>query len=426
MNIAYKIAVFTVIVSCLLLNGTPAHCQNSVLGPASFNQLNEQQRRSYIMAALAERDTQLQNFAYEITETRTNVFLTADRRELLQKDLYGVKRKGEKMLFHAKRFNTTTDKWDTVVTSWDGSTLRSLTYGSQRRAPYRGLIVDSESGNFKTRAYNYMLGLRMLEQRDISLYEWFQDACAADKPTEIEAVEQDGKVLIAFKVQNGYEYWKFYLDTTRDNMPVRAEYMYKHPNGDYNSESTVVKDAKSVDRFWVPVHVVRRTGTSAYPEAQTECVYDVNSFTRNTVTDDDFKIEFPSGTEVVDAIANVAYRVLPGGQAELLPLADAKTGKMIIPSDTTIDDALKEAYKNTLEKERLLAVENAVKANTQKTDSATQPPAETSESEEKTPGLSEVTQSHSWFWWAMLIAAILGGVCIWFAIKISSQQRKQG
>ena len=130
-------------------------------------------------------------------------------------------------------------------------------------------------------------------------------------------------------------------------MPVRADIRYEK-DGNFNSESSVVEKAIQVDGFWVPKKVFRRTGTSV-SDGQGENTYEVSVFSRNTVTDDDFKIEFPPGTEVVDTIAKVAYRVLPGGGIKMLPLVDSDTGELIRPIDTPIDEAIEDIHKEIMD-----------------------------------------------------------------------------
>ena len=80
--------------------------------------------------------------------------------------------------------------------------------------------------------------------------------------------------------------------------------------------------------LWIPAKASGRISVSGI-DNETELAIEVSSFSRNTVTDEDLDLDFPPGTEVVDLVARIAYRVLPGGGTEMLRLVDAATGELI-------------------------------------------------------------------------------------------------
>jgi hypothetical protein len=125
-------------------------------------------------------------------------------------------------------------------------------------------------------------------------------------------------------------------------MPVRQEFRYEKGQN-VNYESLVVDEAKEVDGIWVPMKVTLRSGTSAVPGVVSLFVYVVKQFEFGGVTDDDFKLAFPPGTEVVDRVAKIAYRVLENGNVEMLPLLDSDTGRVLSAANPlSVDEAARE------------------------------------------------------------------------------------
>lgn len=322
--------------------------QPDAFDSAAFEQLSDREKIDFVSAVLEMRDAQLQNFAYEALDTMTNVSSDGKELEIVRKEPIGVKRKDNQLLFHAKRFNPDKDQWATIITAWDGSVSRALITRPVWENP-RGTISDSEDSNFSARKYNEILGLRRYSTDiPMTMHEWFNDAAANNIRIDVDTVEQGGKPLLTFKVHVGREkYWEYYLDPARDFVPVRGEYRRERRGKFVGRASHNVTEAKEIDGFWVPTKVVQRTA-NVVSEHETQWLYEVSDFERGTVTDEDFEITFPPGTEVIDSIVNLAYQLLPGGGVKMLPLADAQTGEMINPPDTSAEDALEDLHKTPM------------------------------------------------------------------------------
>ena len=128
-------------------------------------------------------------------------------------------------------------------------------------------------------------------------------------------------------------------------MPIRLDCVNEQMSESgrsYSNETTRVMEAKQIDGVWIPTSVVRRSGTSV-SEWETEIAYEITKFERGTVADKDLEVSFPPGTEVVDLVARIAYRVLPNGGHEMLPLYDADAGEIIDPRPTSVNEAVKMA-----------------------------------------------------------------------------------
>jgi hypothetical protein len=313
---------------------------------ASFEQLTDEQKQAFVLGVLWDREAQLQNFSYEIVEHVERFTPKDGNREFLREESYGVKRKNEQLFLHAEKLDSQNRQLN-LRTRWDGTMAKSLVHRPYRTdRTYSGTITDSEHNNFTYRAYNWIFGLRMPDTECMTLAEWFKDSVNKALTMVIVIAEQDGRAVLDVKVTRGAKYWQIFLDVERDYMPVRMDIHYQvHEN--YNSDLSVVKEGTEVDGFWVPKTVFRRTGTSV-SDGQPEYTYEVSTFTRDTISDADFEIEFPPGTEVVDAIENIAYRVLPDGGLEPLPLYDAASGEVIKP-DTVVPGS--ESLKSDAQRE---------------------------------------------------------------------------
>ncbi len=320
---------------------------------SKFSQMNKEDKLGFVLSVLEMRDVKLQNFAYEMTH-RLERFTPKDgKRQFHNESLIGIKRKGNKLFLTIEKLDSK-KRLQKYRANWDGTTAKSLLYRPYRNVTHSGSIRDHEDNNFTYRAFNHILGLRLLDTPKLTLNEWFDEVITeggsineaitvGGGSIDIDVVEENGKSLLMFKVTVGYKYWQWFLDVDRDYLPIRAEILYK-VDKNYNSDSSVVEEAIQVDGFWVPKKVFRRTGTSA-GDGQGENTYQISTFTRNTVTDKDLEIDFPPGTEVVDTIAKTAYRVLPNGSHEMLPLFDSETGKVIEPIKPIIDDVGEDAAK---------------------------------------------------------------------------------
>ena len=329
-------------IACVGFGLAPLQADAADFDATAFDRLGKEDKLAFVKAALQQRDAALQNFAYELSRSERNISLHGGPDKPWGKHFYDLKRKEGSLLLHGRRFAAGGKFRGEFWTNWNGSVSRSLTRRPHYKSP-RGLIKDSESANF-SQTYNHMLGLRMVLSQDerMSAGEWLEHVMAKGWDTEVKAVQQDGKSLIRFIVTKGALKRHYDLNPARGFMPVRYERLYKRGEA-YNSLSMRVAQARQVDGLWVPTKVVQLAGTSADTNWETETLYEVSEFTRGTVADKDLEVAFPPGTDVVDMIRRVHYRVLPNGSMEFLPLYDSDTGKVIDPSITSVEDAVNNA-----------------------------------------------------------------------------------
>jgi len=327
-----------------LVGGIVFSVRASAFDAHSFNQLNEPDKQAFILAALDTRESQLQNFAYVMNDQLYRFTPGDGESTFLREHSVVLKRKANKLLLRAEKLGPNKQPLIAFSTNWDGNTSRSLRFSPRMSVRNSAAIRDSEDQNFTDRAYNHILGLRVLDSGCLSLAEWFKDALEKGKPIETTGFEEDGKSLLSFKVSDGGWSYEWVLDSSRDYMPVRAEVWYRKDDN-YNSDVMSVTEAMEVDGFWVPRKVLRTTGTSI-SDGQGKNTYEISSFTRNTVTDDDLKIEFPPGTEVVDSVKMIAYRILADGRFETLRLYNPATGEVSnpYPPERASKDAIEDAH----------------------------------------------------------------------------------
>ena len=333
-----------VIVTLVLVGAIPWAQGGQTGSIDTIGQMDGPDRQALVVSIVQNRDAQLQNFAYEATWDTFSFTPSTGERTLVYGDSFAVKRDGQRLFFHGER--ATEAGLHDFNASWDGSMKRSLSYRPYREnAQYSGVISDQEDNNIKDHAYNHILGLRLLGTYGLyTLPEWLDTSIQRGSLIDVTVVEEAGRPMISLKITAGYESSLWVLDPDRDYMPVRAEVRYEHGEV-YDFDVSTVEEALEVDGLWVPTRVVQRTGYSL-DERQNECIFEVSTFSRNTVTDADFEIEFPPGTEVINRVAKRAYRVLEGGGVEMMPLFDSDTRETIQPADMSIEGALEDLEMN--------------------------------------------------------------------------------
>ena len=310
----------------------------------SFQTMDEQERLAFVMAGLEMREAELQNFSYSVNCEARNVSQdTGEQVQYLRRDVYEMKRKGGKMLLHLKRFGAEGELQADSFTNWDGSVSRSVTRLPEQ-TDLRGLITDSESNLFAFARYNTLLGVRMRggPSSFVTLTELIASAAAEGKQIDVGSIDHNGKQVVRVAIQlSESHYWEFYLDPQRGLMPVGS----KRIAGRGGMATLEATRFEKMDGLWVPMKVVFRSRASEDKTFWTEKVYDVTDFARRTVTDQDLEVSHPPGTEVVDTTIGIAYRVLPGGRAEMLPYLDSRTGKTLIPPSKDLDEILASAAR---------------------------------------------------------------------------------
>ncbi|MBN2584410.1 MAG: hypothetical protein JXL80_15220 [Planctomycetes bacterium] len=325
-----------------LIPATLLFAQMPKLDRGVFQEMSQQERIAVVLAALRIRESRLRNFSYEMTERSHNIDVASgNQTRVFEHNACTMRRKDEGLYFRVTKTSLDGADKGTFATHWDGSVSRSLTRRPEHKNP-RGLIWDTESNNFSYYRYNAILGTNVRAGaggQALTAVEWLENGVAEEKPIDVGWVEQEDRQVISVKIPLGDGiHWRYCFDPNRDFMPVLVEFEARQGNNrDY--ETTQVTHAKSVDGFWVPMSAICSSGTTSSAE-QTEIVYEVSEFVRGAVKDEDLKIAFPPGTEVVDAIRKLAYRVLPDGRCNMLPFADAETGEVLDPRETPLDEAL--------------------------------------------------------------------------------------
>lgn len=304
-----------------------------------FRKLDTRDMTAIVVGELHKRDAKLQNFKLEVTESWSRLDSGGGLAEPIAKYSREVLRNRGKNLVKGVNYANTGEVVSEFSASWDGITQRAFTqWHDNKQAPLQGSVKDAEAQAQRDLAYNNLLGFRTLSS-SMTLPEWVEDAAKHGATIATAVAEDGGKSLIALKITvppvQERTYW---LDPSRDFMPVK----YKYWDGG-NSELQTVTESEQIDGVWVPMKVVRRTGSTAVPGKETEMVYQVKKFSIGTVEDADLEVKFPPGTEVVDNIAKVAYRVNDQGPPEMIPLVDPQTGQVIDPRPRSMNEALEEA-----------------------------------------------------------------------------------
>lgn len=304
---------------------------------AAFQNLSAQERVDAAVAILQRREAELQNFSFTLQESTFDIDGTPAVREQLDNTyVKTIRRIGGKTFQEGKNFTKDAPVAEYWV-GWDGTLQKGYTSrppDEHQGQTIRGVVKDSEYAAMRESAYNHILGFRLKAETPITLPECIQARRKNEGGVDVSV----DAGLLAVKTEPGpgmvETYW---LDPQRDFMPVR----FSHRSRVFEDHEVV--EAKKVDGLWVPTKVVARSGFMATSQHVTEVVCQVTAFTRNTVTDKDVTVEFPPGTEVVDFVRRIAYRVTKAGTIELMPLYDTQTGKMLDPRDRPLEAALADA-----------------------------------------------------------------------------------
>jgi len=225
---------------CLLVNTVTAGAlvaRPASFDPGAFRLLNDSEKQAFVLAVLQHRDAQLQNFSYQMTHSEENYDPETGKRHFWNEDTVGLKRLGLRLFLTVEAFDSQ-GRPQSYKAAWDGKKAKSLLHSPHRNIQYGGVIQNEEDDNFTYRAFNHILGLRILDSPNLTLEQWFEEATTReDSSIDIDVVEDGGKSFLMFKVNLPYKYWQWFLDPHRDYMPVRAEVLYRYGDN-YNSDSS--------------------------------------------------------------------------------------------------------------------------------------------------------------------------------------------
>jgi len=100
-------------------------------------------------------------------------------------------------------------------------------------------------------------------------------------------------------------------------MPVRGKARWQDASG-WRSEEFSVDEADAVNGLWIPTKITEIVGSSSFGPEMPDAVNVIETTVQNirvgAVTALDLVVEFPEGTEVVDAIDGVGYTIGADGQ----------------------------------------------------------------------------------------------------------------
>jgi hypothetical protein len=303
----------------------------------------------YVIAKIEEREASLTNVEYQVTQTGriVNNSTNATIRPGITESLILKRKNGT---IWAQSDNNIVDGKPayTSICNWDGSKARGYTQEHTVQKRPGGNISAKEPEIFIFTRLNNVLGVRTLGAgSSTTLSQWAATKLkTAGVTVTVELKEVGGRQLVGLRAVRSRDddgmggtatYW---LDPNRDFMISK----YEFDNGRTKVDHTV-EEAKLVDGVWVPIRVlcnVENTGD----DWRSEDLYEVSSFKLNCVKDEDVKVVFPIGCEVVDRVLKVAWKVTPNG-IEMLPVGDPRTGEVFDPRSTRVEAVLDEVLKNS-------------------------------------------------------------------------------
>lgn len=287
-----------------------------------------------VVAALKDRQHALRNIRYSLRETITRVDHGQGTTKTLHEMVVEFRWSESGHWMHLREYAADGAQTIDHFTNWADGRARSLTLepGKSNTRGTRGAVRDVENTNFGYRAFNQVLGLRVLRDGPpLSISEWVEGAIAGGKPVTFGAAEVGGVPARTVAVRTSESETKtFSFDPARGWMILRVEYFCGTPKAN-NYEHTDVQEAKRVGDVWIPVKALRRTGTTV-SRGEGVIQYAASDVELGAVTGRDLEAVFPPGTEVVDSVGRTAYRVEASGPPTPLPLYSAATGKVNYPA----------------------------------------------------------------------------------------------
>ena len=224
---------------------------------SEFEAVAPPERLDFVKALLRARDAALQNFSYHVVEIKNNIDLEDGSRTPFAKEEYFVRRLGATHWMRLVVCGPDSKVEADGVMNWDGERAMSFTRFTNREE-VRGMIRDRENNNFTFRAFNQILGFRVLGDGPVmSVADWVARYPNASRRLEAAVENRGGKAMLKVKVFWDREYKSFWFDFERGLMAVRTEYRYESPDKQrYNKEYTDVVMAEEVAGLWVPTRAV--------------------------------------------------------------------------------------------------------------------------------------------------------------------------
>jgi hypothetical protein len=338
------IAWITLVLAASICSAEDQVSPSPIFDQKTFENMPETDRLDFVKALLRTREAQLQNFSYHIAETSGNIDLDSGDREEFPKANYSVRRLGQANWMRLEQPGRGANHGFDSIMNWDGKRSKALTQ-HESLSEMEGVIKDNENSNFRYRAYNQILGFRVLEDgAPMTVVDWISQFPNQFNKLATSIDVREGVILLKVNVYEESRHKAFWFDPSRGLMAVRTEYLYQVPKG-YNKEYSDVLDSTQVSGVWVPTKVLRRTGTSV-SRKETEIIYSVTDFKIGTVKAADIEIVYPPGTRVIDQIEKVSYVVQPDGTQKPMSFYDVGTGTVRTPnSDANLKAVTSNLYK---------------------------------------------------------------------------------
>lgn len=280
-----------------------------------------------LMAILQTREDQLRNFAYSLRES-TCVIDAKGTESLKEHRDVELRRKDGKSLLHSRHSNDTRPEQPPTdaLMLWDGKAMRQIVAPATPQQHPQGLIGGAEPDALRDIAYNHMLGYRVLGDFSIdmklrkavanhsTMTQWLTRMVKEKVPMTVE-VDQADRTLMVLKVRSRVGDQVAWFDPQRGHMLVCFE--YRAPGGAGVDRSDVL-ESRQIAGIWVPIKVVRVSSSTRWPE-KTQWIYEVKDLQVGVVKDDELKLEFAEGTDVIDTASTPwsAFRVRHTGRETL-------------------------------------------------------------------------------------------------------------
>src|SRR4051794_12034919 len=141
---------------------------------ARFARLSQSDRYDCVLSLLRWRESELDNFSYELVETFAIVADDGNVQPPFQRNEIEFQRIGSRSLFHSHSWSKGRE-WFEDWSAWDGKTRRSRTHRPERHYD-AGTIADSEIELIRQKSYNQAIGYRMTDaSRPMTRVEWLID-----------------------------------------------------------------------------------------------------------------------------------------------------------------------------------------------------------------------------------------------------------
>jgi hypothetical protein len=302
--------------ACIALAGTQE--PNAVDKPQALERLSRAELRQVVLTALRKRDLiAITNLSYKVGERTTNVTRADGSRIELNRKSYEVRwhPAGHWMKVVAESFND--GKWelreDRVYGVKDGE-ARAIFSDPSLRDPV-GRVGGSEAPEFRERAVNQVLGVRVLEDgppRTVRAYiEQFDRLPPPANVTYAPAVHANLPVVRVSVFDGQQQTRTFWFAPSRGWMTVRDEYIGGTPKF-HNYASSDVLEAAKIEGGWTPLKVLKLSGYTG-SKMETQIEYVLSDVRRGKVKEKDIVVVFPPEMKVSGLVRRRVPADVTGG-----------------------------------------------------------------------------------------------------------------